>query len=33
MSALVQKLIVVGEPETGKSSLIQAFLDYEGELN
>lgn len=23
----------MGEPETGKSSLISAFLDYEGELN
>ena len=24
---------MVGEPETGKSSLIQCFLDYDGELN
>jgi GTPase SAR1 family protein len=31
--ANVQKIIIVGEPETGKTSLIQCFLDYDGELN
>lgn len=31
MSASVQKLLIVGEPQTGKSSLIQQFLDYDGD--
>ena len=30
MSA-VQKIIIVGEPETGKTSIIQEFLNYEAE--
>ena len=31
--ANVLKIIIVGEPQTGKTSLIQSFLDYEGDLN
>ena len=30
---MVKKIIVVGEAETGKTSIIQSFLEYEGTLN
>ena len=33
MSATVQKILIVGEHQTGKSSLVQSFLDYDGTLN
>ena len=26
-------MVVVGEPQSGKSTLIQTFLDYDGTLN
>ena len=29
----VQKIIIVGEPQSGKTAVIQSFLSYEGKLN
>lgn len=31
--SLVQKILIVGESQTGKSSIISEFMQYDGDLD